>query len=133
MDDNGTTTWASRNPLKDVQLPRVRAPVVVHTDAEKATYDARRQLNKANTQALQAAIDVFCAERNAKIEELAKEFGKKAGYIRGLITNATHYKTTRAPSLKNALIHHKSVEVNTSKSPALLFHFLSCDSILCWL
>jgi hypothetical protein len=122
IEDNGTTTWASRNPLKDVQPSRVRSRVI-RTDAEKATYEARRQLNKTNAQALQAAIDVFCAERNTKIEQLAKEYGKKAAYIRNLVTNATHYKNTRAPSLKNALVHHKSVEVNSSKSVLCCFVF----------
>jgi hypothetical protein len=118
--DQGTTTWASRNPLKDVQPSRQRIRPH-HTDAERMARDKKRQLNRTNAAALKEDIDTFFAERDERIAELAKKHSRKPSYIRLLLTNATHYTNPRAPTLKNALVHHKTKEVNESKC---LFYFI---------
>jgi hypothetical protein len=110
-DNHGTTTWAARNPLKDVQSSRRRAKIHL-TDAEKSARDLKCQLKRTHAVELQQDINAFNTERDNRILELARKHSKKPSYIRTLITSATHYKKKRAPSLRNALVHHKSLEVN---------------------
>jgi hypothetical protein len=114
LAENGghsTTTWAIRNPLKDVQTPRACSKKTL-TDAVKAAHDTKRQLNRANAVALQADLNAFTLQCDGRVLELAKRYSKKPSYIQLMLTNMTHYKKSRAPSLQNALIHHKSIEVN---------------------
>jgi hypothetical protein len=121
----GTSTWASRNPLKDVQPSRVRIKIKI-TDAEKATRNIKRQLNKSNALALRADVDMFCVDRDTRILEMSKKYSKKPSYIRALLTQVSHYKKSRAPSLRNALVHHKTLEINES----MLFNlFLYSESL----
>ena len=105
------TTWASRNPFKDVQPTRTRTKKTL-TGAEKVTRDARRKVLQANNQALQDDVTLFQEERDTKIQDLATKHSKTVDGVHLLLTNATHYKQSRAPSLQNALIHHKTEEVN---------------------
>jgi hypothetical protein len=97
-NNHGTTTWAARNPLRDVQSSRSRAKIHL-TDAEKSARDLKRQLKRTHAVELQQDINAFNTERDNRILELGRKHSKKPSYIRTLITSATHYKKTRAPSL----------------------------------
>jgi hypothetical protein len=100
--------------LKDVQPSHQRVPLHC-TDAEQMAHNKKRQLKEANAAALQMDIDAFSVERDERIEALAKKHSRKPSYIRRLLTNETHYSKSRAPTLWNALIHHKTKEVNECK------------------
>jgi len=107
-----STTWAIRNPTKDVQPTNSRARKVL-TTAEKVTRDARRKVLQSNSEAFRDDVLLFQQDREAKIQDLAKKHCKTAKGVRTVLTSATHYKQPRAPTLQNALVHHKTEEVNS--------------------
>ena len=104
-------SFATRNPLKDINLPRVCHQETL-TDAQKVSAEARRQINKENSNALQEELEKFMEIHSVKITRLAKKFNKSEVKIKQLLTNSSNYKNTRAPSLRNALVFAKGVEMN---------------------
>jgi hypothetical protein len=108
------SSLASRNPTRDVIPARVHHRPKI-TDAQKITADARRQLNKENAAALQLEIDHIFDIRNTEISRIAKKYNKTDAYIKQILANETTYHGTRAPSLRNALVHAKGLEMNEGK------------------
>lgn len=104
-------SFASRNPTKDVIPSHVR-PRSKLTDAQKVSADTKREINKENAHALQLEIDTFTEQHNVEIARLAKKFNKTEVKMKQLLTNVTKYQNTRLPSLRNALVHAKGVEMN---------------------
>ena len=102
-------TWAQRNPTLAVQKKRPRAKA---TDAAKATKKIAAAHNKANAALLSADIENQLALQKAQIEKIAKDHNRKVPDIEKLINHHTNYRQTRAPSLSNALIHKKGLEMN---------------------
>lgn len=111
---DGEVTFASRNPLKDVIPARSRNRPKL-TDAQKISAQAKREINKENATALQAELDDFFEFRGVEIIRLAKKYNKSDVKIKQLLSNDSNYKNTRAPSLRNALVYAKGVEVNEGK------------------
>jgi hypothetical protein len=108
-----STTWAIRNPHMPVQDARKRARHQL-TGAELISRALLRQSNKLASDALQADVHAFSEYRESQILELAEKHHKKAPYIQRLLTSETSFKPTRKVSIQNAIIHHKSMEVNES-------------------
>lgn len=104
-------TFASRNPFKDINPSRSRHRGKL-TDAQKVSAEAKRAINKENADALRAELDNFFELRDAEITRLAKQFNKSEVKIKQLLSNETTFKNTRAPSLRNALVYAKGVEMN---------------------
>lgn len=111
---DGDLTFASRNPFKETIPSRARQQHK-HTDAQKASADAKRAINKENANALQVELNDFFDLRGVEITRLAKKFNKSEVKIKQLLSNETTYKKTRAPSLRNALVYAKGVEMNEGK------------------
>jgi hypothetical protein len=88
-------------------------------------------LNKKNADALQAELDVHFLYRKQEIDWISEKFSKTPDYIQQLFNAGTNYRKSRAPSLQNALIHHKCEEVNGGML-ALLFwlHDISMSPFL---
>lgn len=105
------STHASRNPHQVVQPPKAR---VKHSlsDAQKATKALNAQLSKTNANALRDEISAFKQEQEARFLELSKKHSCTVTHIRKLFTGATLYKSTRAPSLRNAIVHRKAMLAN---------------------
>jgi hypothetical protein len=79
---DGDATFATRNPLQDVQPSRV--VINSHTkfsNAEKATYAEQRQVKKDANQALTTDIENWMVQRKEVIQELAKKHAKIPSYI----------------------------------------------------
>jgi hypothetical protein len=104
-------TFASRNPTKVVHPSRVR-PRVKLSDAQKVSAASKREINKENASALKVEIDAFFDHRDTEISRLAKKFNKSEVKIKQLLSNETNYQKTRAPTLRNALVHAKGIEMN---------------------
>jgi hypothetical protein len=85
------------------------------TNAQKITAEAKRLLNKENAAALQLEVDQVFDTRNAEISRIAKEFNKTDSYVKQILAHETNYRGTRAPSLRNALVHAKGIEMNEGK------------------
>jgi hypothetical protein len=111
---SNTSTLSSRNPTKKTIPSRSRAQGKT-SNAEKITADARRALNKENGNALQLEIAAFFDSRKAEIARLAKKYNKTESHIKQLLSNESSYQNTRAPSLHNALVHAKGLEMNEGK------------------
>ncbi len=101
------STHALRNPMKEVIPPKTGGPCTTHT-----TTNARRQVLAKNRAALQDDYTNFLEKQGDKYNEIAKIHGKKPEYIRRVLTSASQVKPTRKPSLYNALVHSKGLELN---------------------
>ncbi|KAJ7768421.1 hypothetical protein B0H16DRAFT_1716423 [Mycena metata] len=117
------TAHSVRNADKDVQKTRGRKRTGPLSDAEEATRALALQARQANKAALTKDIDEFTAQRDSTIHDLAQKYHKKEEYIRALVLHETQYTKTRAPSLRNAVIHDLSEKAkqagNTLKLPDL--------------
>jgi hypothetical protein len=110
---NQDLTFASRNPFKEVIPAREHRQKL--TDAQKISADTKREINKENAHALQVELSAFFDFRAVEITRLAKKFNKSEAKIKQLLSNETKFKNTRAPSLRNALVFAKGVEINEGK------------------
>ena len=108
------SSLAACNPTRDIVASQVWSQETL-TNAQKITTDAKHKLNKENASALQLDIVQFSNLWAAKITQIAKKFNKMESHIKQLLTSETHYHNTCAPSLQNALVHAKGVEMNESK------------------
>jgi hypothetical protein len=70
---------------------------------------------------LQTDINKFTQFREGRILNLAEKHHKKAGHIQQLLINEPSFKSTCKPSLQNALIHYKTVQVNEGMHYCKLF------------
>ncbi|KAJ7612354.1 hypothetical protein DFH06DRAFT_1345098 [Mycena polygramma] len=102
-----TTTHASRNPSKAVQKTRRRVgrPLGKLTEGQKATRALQAAQRKAKRRALADDIDDFYEYRETTIDTLAAKHKRSREYIKSLLTGGSRLKTTRAVSLRNALVH----------------------------
>jgi hypothetical protein len=105
------SSFATRNPTKDIIPTRVRHHAK-RTNAETVTANAKRKLNKENANALKIETTQFLNHRDTEISRLAKKFHKSESHMKQLLTNQSNYQYTRAPSLRNALVHAKGLEMN---------------------
>jgi len=112
-------TWAQLNPSLGVQKQRMRAKP---TDAAKATRKITTARNKANAELLTADIEKQIQLQQTQIQQIADDHGRKFADIEKLINHRTNYRQSCGPSLSNALIHKKGVEMNEG-IPFQLVHF----------
>jgi hypothetical protein len=113
-DEQDISTLASRNPTR-VSIPIHSRPTQKLTDAEKISAHARHELNKENATALKNEIVTFFGVRDAELTRLAKKYNKTEAHMKQLLSNESTYQNMRAPSLQNALVHAKGLEVNQGK------------------
>jgi hypothetical protein len=113
-DPPDVSSLASRNPTRDIIGARVR-PREKLSNAEKFTAAAKQKLNKDNAADLKLEISEFFDGRDTEIDRLAKKYNKSVSHIKQLFNNGSTYKNTREPSLRNALVHAKTREMNEGK------------------
>lgn len=108
-------THASRNPLKSVIEPR--NPIASKkTRAEKRTSQVAKEVSQSRRTEFEDDVLSLKALIDEKITEISQQHAQRVDYIRTLIYQQANYKTRRAPNRKNALLHHKSVELNSGMS-----------------
>jgi hypothetical protein len=110
MSSARETTHAQRHPEQSVQETHGRKKTGKLSDAEKATRALGAASRKLAQNALAADLDKFASNREDTVADLATKHGKKEEYIRVLLMSETRYPETRAPTLRNALIHQLSEE-----------------------
>lgn len=114
-DELQDTTWATRNPLKDVQPAQEREKRTsdknLSASALGTKLDAQRK-RKADKNSYLADLEEINCIYYTKLQELARKYAKKFSAVKKQAQNASKYKVHRQPNLQNALIHHKSVEAN---------------------
>jgi hypothetical protein len=105
-----STTYASRNPDKAVQLARGRKKGEPLSDTQKKGLKAAKAERKRRSEDLFADIEAFCAYRAKLIVELATKHDRDVDYIKSLLFNESSFKATRAVSLLNSVMHHMRLE-----------------------
>lgn len=123
LEPSPVSTFASRNPDRPVIAPKERA---VQSNAQKVQDSGNRAIRREAKVAFQADLEDFLAERDAQIIVLARKYNKKPAAVKKLILHSSHYKTRRAPSLRNAKICYMRKKMNKGmfSHPNIPFSFL---------
>ncbi|KAJ6522109.1 hypothetical protein DFH09DRAFT_1424189 [Mycena vulgaris] len=98
---------SQRNPRKPIIPARRRQ---TQSQASRASKELEAALRKERQMRLDDDIDAFYALRAQRITEIAQDHGKSEKAIRAIISNTTQYKASRAPNLRNAIIHDRAVK-----------------------
>lgn len=75
------------------------------TPAQKATLDLKALEHRNTAQDFALDLDNFYALRGKTVVDMAAKYGRSPAYIKGLLMNASQYKTTRAMTLRNTVMH----------------------------
>ncbi|KAJ7016962.1 hypothetical protein C8F04DRAFT_1201294 [Mycena alexandri] len=78
--------------------------------ATRASDDLRLASLRKSRSLLNAAIDAEFLRREGALADIVKSSGKKAAYIRSLLGSASQFKATRAPTLRNAVVHQRCID-----------------------
>ncbi|KAJ7254623.1 hypothetical protein B0H12DRAFT_1233287 [Mycena haematopus] len=97
---------AARHPIFRVQLSRRR---VGKSKATKASDNLRLEQYRKRRVDFQEAIDTEFERRARAIAEISAAYNKKSTMVRGILNSISQYKSTRAPSLRNAVVHQRAV------------------------
>lgn len=103
------TTWSQLNPHLPVQRAKQRRQP---SDAEKATTMARREAQRKTRAAFEDDLETMLQKHVEEAQVLADKHGKSHDYIKKIINSTSNFRTHRAPSLHNAIIHHKTQKIN---------------------
>lgn len=106
----GSSTWSSRNPAKAVITPR--RPKQRASGARKATNSQKCKQRKEASEALESHLSAYAEAEQKFIKEASVSYGYTQDYIARLMHGHTKYKKGRSASWQNAMIHHKSIQVN---------------------
>ncbi|KAJ6603101.1 hypothetical protein B0H10DRAFT_2229866 [Mycena sp. CBHHK59/15] len=98
---------ALRNPGKRVQTSRKRSSLSSAAKATKALQTAER---KRRQMKLDDDVDTFYMYHNMEITRIAKDNGRSEKAVRAMLCNSSQFKATRAPNLRNAIIHDLSMK-----------------------
>ncbi|KAJ7791039.1 hypothetical protein B0H14DRAFT_3568193 [Mycena olivaceomarginata] len=126
MSSARETTHSQCHPEQSVQETRGRKKTGKLSDAEKATRALGAASHKLAQNALAADLDKFASNREDTVADLATKHRKKEEYIRALLMSETRYPETRAPTLRNALIHQLSEE---AKQEGITIHLHELQAI----
>lgn len=105
------STHAARNPSQLQQETRVLTQNSLSL-AQKATRSLEQASTRAKAEELATDLNVILTRHSAELENFARDHDTKLEYIKKLTSQSGHYKTKRAVTLQNAMLHIKSLEVN---------------------
>jgi isopropylmalate/homocitrate/citramalate synthase len=114
VDTGGATSFASRNPLKDIQPPRIRV-CGSKSDAVKLGQAAGIAARSQNVDDLKIGVDTIIMSQDREIKDLAEQLDVSEKRIQKLVNGETYYKKHREPNMFNALVHKATDEMNTGK------------------
>ncbi|KAI0038699.1 hypothetical protein FA95DRAFT_1613183 [Auriscalpium vulgare] len=86
------------------------------TAAKKSKSKITKVVNQEAKEKLADDVDKFLLDQEKKIVALATLHGVKREAVDKLINHKVNYTHSRAPNLANALVHHKTVEVNAGRA-----------------
>ncbi|KAG1790130.1 uncharacterized protein HD556DRAFT_1446482 [Suillus plorans] len=107
------SSWAARNPTRAIIRPRTPPPRL--TDAQKASRKIKRDQKIERTKRLHDAVAGYLDAQKTQIEALALAHHVTPKQINDIISNHTHYRTSRKSQLIHALIHAKAKEMNADR------------------
>ncbi|KIO04818.1 hypothetical protein M404DRAFT_25903, partial [Pisolithus tinctorius Marx 270] len=109
-----SSSWHARNPGVPVQPIKARAPRLLST-AEKSSRSLTKEDKAKRAKELHDALESFLHSQNAKLEAIAAANNFTFDHVKGLINTKTNYHHSHRAMLQNALVHAKSLEVNTDR------------------
>ena len=112
VDTGGATSFASQNPLKDIQLPRFRV-CNSKSDAVKLGQAAEIAARSQKAEDLKIGVDNIIKSRDRDIHELSEQLDVTEQRIQKLVNGETHYKKCHEPNMFNALVQKATDEMNT--------------------
>ena len=112
VDTGGATSFASRNPLKNIQPPRFQVRNS-KSDAVKLGQAAEIAARSQKAEDLKIGVDNIIKSRDRDIHELSEQLDVTEQRIQKLVNGETHYKKRREPNMFNALVHKATDEMNT--------------------
>lgn len=110
-----SSTYALRNPLKDVIPPKQNASKRKKTDSEQRAEKLSRDKKRQKSDAFRDDVQALLAAQEDGIAELARRHGYKREYVEQAVKRSSSYKPRRAPTVPNALVAAKRKELNTGK------------------
>ncbi|KAF6751974.1 hypothetical protein DFP72DRAFT_1070675 [Ephemerocybe angulata] len=110
-----TSTWAARNPLKEIIPPR-RNSQAVKSAAEKAALKIARDARRKDAEHLNEDVVDLLASIEHGIDTLASKHSQPRQRVEQMVLSTSRYVKKRAPSLTNALIHAKGREMNEART-----------------
>lgn len=110
LDTPATSSWSLRHPEKCVIAPHPTQ--TAPSEARKASNCVKQQQRQDTNDALTTHLSENAATQNIFIINTAKTFNVMPKYIRGLMTSKSMHKSSQAVSWQNAMVYHKSLEVN---------------------
>lgn len=105
-------TYAHRRDPPQEIIPSRHRKHVQLTDAQKATRQISRDAGKARKKELMRDLDAHLLDFDVGLVDIAHRHKRSVKYIKHLLKTSSAFKKKRAPTLQNALLHYKSVEVN---------------------
>ncbi len=105
--DAQRTTFAQRNPQKDIISVRPRQKASTTADAKLCQHTAALA-----RQALVEDLEAFVSERENLLDELAMKHGVSGESIRQNVSTASAYRNQRVPNLANAILSDKMQKMN---------------------
>lgn len=105
------STWAARNPQKDIIPPRKNSQPK-KSEAAKALAEKNRQEKREKNEAMMFDIRALWNVITQGIKTIAATYKKKEKDVERLVLDQTRFKKRRAPSIRNAIVAAKARELN---------------------
>ncbi|KAI6145995.1 hypothetical protein BKA82DRAFT_78213, partial [Pisolithus tinctorius] len=106
------SSWHAQNPGVPVQPIKAQVPHLLLT-AKKSSCSLMKEDKAKRVKELHDALKSFLHSQNAKLEAIATANNITFDHVKGLINMKTNYHHSHCDMLQNALVHTKSLEVNT--------------------
>lgn len=120
LDPNGVddaSTWAARNPQKDIIPPR-KNPQPKKSAAAKALAQKNRDEKRAKNDAMMFDVNALWNVIRQGIKDIATTHKRKEKDIEQLVLDKSRFKKRRAPNIRNALVAAKARELNDGERPS---------------
>lgn len=109
-----TATHAGRHPAQP--LIKARKNSKKKSKADKESTKLAQAAGREKNILLDKDVEELLRDLDAGINTVAEKHSKKPEYIKKLVVKSTHYKKKRAVSLRNAIVHWKSKQMNAGES-----------------
>lgn len=109
--EDHVSTWAQRNPLKEIIPPR-KNPQPKKSASQKELAAQNRELASQQNKLMHQDIQALLNTLDAGIEKIANDYKKPIKAISQLVKQTTRFVQSRAVCLRNAVVSAKSKELN---------------------
>lgn len=109
--EDHVSTWAQRNPLKEIIPPRKNAQPK-KSASQKELEAKNRELAREKSERMNQDIKALLDTLDEGIEKIANEYSKPLKAVSQLVKQTTRFVKSRAACVRNAVVSAKSKELN---------------------